>query len=309
MGAWSASISGNDFAMDLRSEYTAAFHYYDVPTAVEKIEAYVRAEGCSEQDPAEWCDYVYSLADFMWKKGILTEDIKQRALRMIDSSFGLDLWAESGKSILSARKKALEKFRAQLLSPMPEKKKIKLNVYLTDIFETDDLIAMPLKTAGKSYKRNEVTPMTDEEFQSYDGKYILIQKIGSYISWTSQIVPEVRDHWATFRLLEGIYDEIPVIEDISHLKDACLMKRNAHNKLNPTPLFYCESSMHYFKRRKYQRIGNFPVNADAYANLPQEGIYWGAENGPIDPDSILLSALTAASSDKPGFLKRLLSHL
>ena len=48
MGSWGAGISGNDTAMDLRSEYQAAFYYFDVETALEKIDAYVRREGFDE---------------------------------------------------------------------------------------------------------------------------------------------------------------------------------------------------------------------------------------------------------------------
>ena len=43
MGAWNASINGNDTAQDLKNEYQAAFFYNDVETALAKIDAYVRS--------------------------------------------------------------------------------------------------------------------------------------------------------------------------------------------------------------------------------------------------------------------------
>ena len=82
MGTWSTSITGNDTAQDLKIEYTCAFYYYGVEKAIEKIEDYAAMYGFDKSDPEEYCAYVYSLADFMWKKGILTEDIKNRALWM-----------------------------------------------------------------------------------------------------------------------------------------------------------------------------------------------------------------------------------
>ena len=139
MGAWSTSITGNDTAQDLKSEYQAAFYYYDVETALQKIDEYVRTEMFSESDEEEWCDYYYSLADFMWRKGILTEKIKNTALEMIDSGFGLEIWAESGKTILNKRKKELEKFREKLLSEQPPRKKIRIDLYMTPIFEKGDI--------------------------------------------------------------------------------------------------------------------------------------------------------------------------
>ena len=46
MGAWNASINGNDTAQDLRKEYQAAFFYNDVETALASstiYEVYVEA--------------------------------------------------------------------------------------------------------------------------------------------------------------------------------------------------------------------------------------------------------------------------
>ena len=181
MGAWSTSVTGNDTAADLKDEYTCAFYRYPQEEALQKIEAYVRGM-FDESDPEEWCAYVYSLSDFMWKKGILTDAVRARALQMIDSGFGLELWAESGEKVLRDRKKALEKFRTQITSPMGAVKKIKPNVHTEDIFTAGDLIAIKLMTAGKTYGTKHAASdrrMTEEAFQSYDGKYILLQKHGA----------------------------------------------------------------------------------------------------------------------------------
>ena len=202
MGAWSTSVTGNDTAADLKDEYTCAFYRYPQEEALQKIEAYVRGM-FDESDLEEWCAYVYSLADFMWKKGILTDAVRARALQMIDSGFGLELWAESGEKVLRDRKKALEKFRAQITAPMGAVKKIKPNVHTEDIFTAGDLIAIKLMTAGKTYGTKHAASdrrMTEEAFQSYDGKYILLQKAWSHVSWHSALVPEIGDHWAVFRL-------------------------------------------------------------------------------------------------------------
>jgi hypothetical protein len=69
MGTWNVSINGNDTAQDLKSEYQAVFFYNDVDIALKKIDAYVRTM-FDETDEEEWCNYYYSLADYMWKHGI-----------------------------------------------------------------------------------------------------------------------------------------------------------------------------------------------------------------------------------------------
>ena len=74
MGAWSTSINGNDTAEDLKQEYTVAFWKFEVPEALRLLDEYVRQD-FDESDPEEWVNYYYSLADFMWKKGILTDEV------------------------------------------------------------------------------------------------------------------------------------------------------------------------------------------------------------------------------------------
>ena len=106
MGTWNVSINGNDTAQDLKSEYQAVFFYNDVDIALKKIDAYVRSM-FDETDEEEWCNYYYSLADYMWKHGILTDAIRNQVIHMIDSDFGLKLWEEAGVKTLEKRKKAL----------------------------------------------------------------------------------------------------------------------------------------------------------------------------------------------------------
>lgn len=291
MGAWSTSVTGNDTAADLKDEYTCAFFRYPAEEALQKIESYVCGM-FDESDPEEWCAYVYSLADFMWKKGILTDEIRDRALNMIDSGFGLEIWAESGEKTLNARKKALEKFRAEITSPMGKPKKIKPNIRTEDIFETGDLIAVRLMTAGKIYGTTHAArqrKMTEEAFQSYDGKYVLMQKAWSHISWHSALVPDVADHWVVFRLLDGVYDAPPQKILPESLKDAEF----------PTglPYFICESSLFYFKKRKYQLLGNFrlpepPPPAEPHRpDHRAESVNFSFSNQWWDADAQLLAAM------------------
>ena len=284
MGTWSVSITGNDTAQDLLSEYTAAFYKYEPKEAVQKIENYVRTNMFDESDEEEWCNYFYSLADFMWKKGILTDEIKEKTIRMIDSGFGLELWEEAGEKTLKKRQQVLSDFREKLTSPMPPKKKIRPNVHTERIFNNGDLIAIQLQTAGKPYTKNDEKPMSDDEFHAYDGKYILMQLIDCYSSWSSAIVPEVKDYWAYFKLYDGIYDTIPQVIKYDELKPAKI-----HQKAI-TSCFTCESNLFYFKRRKYQIIGNNPIEK-VYDKISNASIFFGINRPWFNPDSEFLAAM------------------
>lgn len=297
MGAWNASINGNDTAQDLKQEYTCAFFYYsDVEEAVRKIVEYAASQQIDESDPEEYCDYVYSLADFMWKKGILTDDVRDRALKMIDAGFGLEIWEESGEKMLQKRKAVLEGFRKQLTSPMGERKKIRPNVHMKEIFEDGDLIAVKLMTEGKSYSKDamRIKEILPEQYSGYDGKYVLMQKIGTRVSWRSSIVPEVRDCWAVFKLFDGIYDEIPKGIRLDELKEAHIA---GTHKI--TPYFVCESNMFYFKKRKCEVLGSFPLPDEVIGlnesivrfQYEAKSIYWGIYNDYNDPDSDLIASM------------------
>ena len=281
MGTWSTSITGNDTAQDLLDEYKAAFFYYDVPTAVRKIDQYVRTM-FDESDEDEWCAYMYSLAEFMWKKGILTGDIRNRVIEMIDSDFAMTEWIAAGRTEEKKRRKVLEKFRDMIISPQCAPKKIKLDLHMEDIFEDGEYVAFQLQTKGKSYVDPDITAkrISDEEFLSYDGKYVVVQKIRSNISYVSAIVPEVCDRWAVFRMFDGVYDSLEGI-DIYQLKEI---------SFNGCPSFSTASSMFHFKKRNYQVIGKGPL-PEIIPDKTVTGLYFGISHASYDPDSNIIENL------------------
>ena len=294
MGAWNASIYGNDTAQDLKSEYQVVFFYNDVETALAKIDAYIRQEGFDETDEEEWCDYYYSLADFMWKHGILTDNVRDRAVSMIDTGFGLELWADAGANTLEKRQKVLEVFRAKLLSPQPQAKKIKINRYLKPVFNTGDQIAVQLQTANKHYLK--YCCISEEEFRNYDGKYVVFRKVSDKINNISSIEPKLKEYWALFQLYGKIFDTCPTTDDLQGIPWADPAKslrqsQWAHlldNEIHG--LFLCESSMFYFKKRKFEVIGtdvtNLPTKYSRY-----EHIFLGINSPHANTDTQLINII------------------
>lgn len=286
MGTWNTSVTGNDTAKDLYIEYTAAFYKFDVEEALKRIDSYIRTEMFDESDEEEWCNYIYSLADFMWKKGILTVSIRNKAIEMIDSGFGLDLWQEAGQKTFDSRKKKLTEFKEKLLSPQPPKKKIKPNVQTERIFDDGDIIAIQLQTSGKPYTEQDSKPISEEDFYNFDGKYVLMQLVNCYTSWTSSIVPEVNDYWACFRLFDGIYDTVPNDVDLLSLKDALI-----HQGQKISSIFTCESNMFYFKRRNYKVICNRKDLLSGLDTNSNNSIFWGINKPWSNPDSQIIAAM------------------
>lgn len=93
MGAWSTSINGNDLAMDMRSEYSVAFSRHEPKAAVALLDAYMhRSSDSHDETDGDWVDYRYSLADYMWKKGVLYDELRDEVIGMIDRGAALDLY-------------------------------------------------------------------------------------------------------------------------------------------------------------------------------------------------------------------------
>lgn len=283
MGTWDVSVTANDMAQDLIGEYRAAFFYNDIQTALDKIEKYIRAEIADESDEEIWCDYMYSLSDFMWKKGILTENLKLQVLEMLHSNYGLDIWKEEGIKTLNARKIALQKFEAKLLSPQPEQKKITMDVKMNVIFQPGDIVVFQLKTVGKDYTADWKKIMSKEVFHDCDCKYVAVQKIMHYSSWTSRVEPNVNDYWCVFRLFDKVFDKIPDIKQVLECSDVDFF---VYNKFH-TPLFSCESKLYYFKQRKYILLGNDTTRLDKYKEMRSEDLYFKDQN----MDAYLLASM------------------
>jgi hypothetical protein len=311
MGAWGVGITSNDAAQDLKKEFQAAFSYYDVETALAKIDEYVRADEYNESDESDWCDYYYSLANFMWKKGILTDKVRDTAVNMIDTGFGLEIWVDEGEKTLNKRKKALSEFREMLLSPLPAKKKIKVDLYLDSVFDIGDYIAFQLQTKDKCYLADE-SSFDEDYFKLMDGKYVVIRKVKDHISYRSKMVPEVADHWIIYQLYCDFFDEIP---DMSQLKDNNWAYKEGRIAYNDPPnkksyYFYCESSLFYFKKRGYKVIGNNKkgIEENINANKMAHHLTLGTPSNRYNGDTYLIdSILKTKASKKPKrlFLRKL----
>ncbi|MCL2203173.1 MAG: hypothetical protein FWB88_04470 [Defluviitaleaceae bacterium] len=256
MGAWSVSITGNDTAADLLYDYPVVFFRNDVEIALAKIDAFVRKNGFSESNAEEWCNYYYSLANYMWSKGILTDTVKAETLRMIDSGFGLDLWEEAGSKTLTKRKKALATFRDKIISPQTPKKKIKLGYHTTPVFEIGDVIAFQLQTLGKRFVKPDGAywkhKLDEEGFRALNGKYIAIRKIKDEMHPASAIEPDVKNVMPIFQLYRKVFDEIPTLEDVIDLDIATFPK----GKADTFDAFLGEGSLFHFKKRKHVVLGN-----------------------------------------------------
>lgn len=121
MGAWGTGLYQDDDTCDIKEEY---LNYLRIGKTNEEALQEVISDNKEmikddEIGPLFWL----ALADTQWKYGRLTNDIRDRALEVIDSGKDLERWKED-KKLFQKRKKVLEKLKEKLNTKQPSEKKI-----------------------------------------------------------------------------------------------------------------------------------------------------------------------------------------
>ena len=119
MGTWETGLYDNDLSCDVRDDYIGKLKAgkTDEEALNEILEEY---EEEAEDDDEKYNFYI-ALADTMWKKGRMTEDIKKMALKMIEEDKVSERWED--ERVRKERAKKLDKVKERIESPMPERKK------------------------------------------------------------------------------------------------------------------------------------------------------------------------------------------
>ncbi|HEY3783627.1 MAG TPA: hypothetical protein VGL56_21290 [Fimbriimonadaceae bacterium] len=121
MGTWGTAIFSDDLAADLRGELKDLIGNGKTPEeATEQLKKdYSRALRDIGEGPVFWL----ALAASQWKLGRLTPEVKENALRVIDSGQDLKRW-EATPALHTKRSKVLANLRETLNSEQPLAKKI-----------------------------------------------------------------------------------------------------------------------------------------------------------------------------------------
>ena len=144
MGAWGTGIFSNDTAADVRDSYRELLgEGQDGPEATR-----VLLEEYSEDldDPDASPDLWLGLAATQWKVGRLEEDVKTRALELINSGAEVRRWEDLGASAGEVRRRsqAVRKLRDQLVSPQRAPVRIRPTRKETTDFEEGDVFSYRL---------------------------------------------------------------------------------------------------------------------------------------------------------------------
>lgn len=173
MGAWGPAIFSSDTACDVRGTYEDMLCYGHTP---EEAEAQTMKEMEMDRlhpkdDPDAWL----ALAATEWRCGRkLSDDVRAIAMALIDQPIPTDLWKT--EKLRLSRRKALDKLRDQLNSPLPKPKRLRPLPTIHSPWQVGDVIAVKLPEK--------------EERPALSGKYALLLFTEISTSKVSRYAPE-----------------------------------------------------------------------------------------------------------------------
>ena len=124
MGAWGPSIFSDDLALDIRREYSILLSVGKSSEEAEKMLINYFSSILNCNDPDEDV-FWFALALCEWKKGRLSQAVKEKAVNALENGRDLNRWNTVGnEKNYEKRKKVLKELKRIILSPMPPEKKI-----------------------------------------------------------------------------------------------------------------------------------------------------------------------------------------
>lgn len=232
MGCWGTGLYCNDIAEDVLDMCREIFPFLTVEEGIKMvIEEYKEILDAPEDE--EYANFWYVFSDYLWKHGVLTDEIKNHTLKLLEQKAGMEIWYEdASKSDIKKRLAVLEKLGNQLKSQMPQPKipkgrlskpkfkagdivifKVKEKEEMDEEWFTIEDAAYPHRYADSKISQTpkdfKTTPL-----EAY-GKYMAILCIGSTKEQHSQYLPDLYDEKSVYVYYDYMGDSEPTVEELS----------------------------------------------------------------------------------------------
>lgn len=121
MGSWGTALYSNDTSSDVRDMCNEVYPLVGIEKGTQLIlEEYADIVNSDIIDN-DYADFWFALADWQWKHGILTDEIKNKTIALLEAHTGIDEWEESGSATdVKKRLAVMDKLLNQLKNPQSE---------------------------------------------------------------------------------------------------------------------------------------------------------------------------------------------
>ena len=176
MGIWGTNIYQNDISMDVKDDAIKLFQKGKNSEEItqELLKEWSCIMGNADEEPLFWL----ALADTLWKRGIMTEYVKNQTLNCIDMGADVKRWESIDPKLAIKRQKAIDLLKEQILSPQPPEKKPRIVKLYKCEWNIGDVFAYKMESESAKKK-------------GCYGKYLLVQKVDEGIWYPGHIIPIV----------------------------------------------------------------------------------------------------------------------
>ena len=229
MGCWGTGLHSNDIAEDILDMCKEIFPFVSVEEGIRMVlDEYKEIIDDTQDD--DYANFWYVFADYLWKHGILTDEIKHRTLNLLENKAGMEIWYEdASQSDVKKRLAVLEKLEKQLKTQMPPQK-IPKGRLSKPKFKAGDIIIFQAGPENDEYNpwlidyRNATFMYSDPKIICCRGnlkkpliankKYMAILCVGSTKEQHTQYLPDLYDEKSEYAFYNYMSDKVPSVEDL-----------------------------------------------------------------------------------------------
>lgn len=219
MGTWETGLYQNDVSLDIRDDYISKLK--SGKSDEEALREILQEYSDDFEDIDCKYDAYLGLADTLWKKGRLTEEVKRKALELIAKDRISERWQSD--QIRKDRGRVLDKLEKKLNSQMPERKKVAIHKPYVLGWEEGDVYTFQIKEKIEGY----------EEYVGWHAMFY-VNRIYQKDWYVRGIKDEVADVY--FFLQQ---DKPKSVKDLLTAKNVCF---NIGQRGNRYRVYICESS-------------------------------------------------------------------
>jgi len=163
MGAWGTGFWSDDMTSEVRDDYLDLLRRGATPEeAVAKLLPQYQPEADEESGYLFWL----AIASLQWDYGHLSDELRAKALAILDSGVDEERWAESARPAdQRKRREVLQKLGQKLASVQEKPKKLRPYGYKRTRWKVGDVISLRFGLMGD----HRITP--DEEYWPYHNCY------------------------------------------------------------------------------------------------------------------------------------------
>ncbi|MBQ8447732.1 MAG: hypothetical protein IJX27_02230 [Clostridia bacterium] len=231
MGAWGTALYSNDISCDVRDMCNEVYPLVG-KEAGQRLVLEEFAEIIEGDIDNEYSNFWFALADWQWKHGVLTDEVKERTIYLIKSRAGIEEWEESGnKSDVKKRIAVMDKLFEEIKSLQPTERISKPKIKKPKHKPGDIII---FRTCTKEYEyadtvwnidhcscnfyyspeiANRIPERISPPYEAYD-KYIAILCVGTEKLPYSHYVEGFYNEYSVYAFYDYVSDKKPTVEDL-----------------------------------------------------------------------------------------------